>query len=159
MKISDQISAVFWLLVAIYVCFKSFGYGLMEETGFVPGPGFVTLLTGVILGFLSILLLIESAIDENNKNEEDISLRFGNFKDVILLSTVLLAYAVFSNTLGFILSMFILMAFLFRGHGKRGKVKKWLMPICIGLSISLASNFFFSYLLGAQLPKGFFGIW
>lgn len=154
MKRSDQISAIFWLLLSIFVCFKSFDYRLMEKAEHVLGPGFVPFLIGVVMGILSIGLLIKSCRSGNDK-KENISFNFENFKDIVLLVGGLLAFAFLLNTLGFILSMSILMAFLFRGEVKKGKVKKWLIPICLGLLVSLISYFIFSYLLEIPLPKGF----
>jgi hypothetical protein len=130
----------------------------MEKAAHVPGPGFVPFLAAIVLGFLSIGVLIKSITGENNKSEGTISLSYGNFKEIVLLSAVLVGYALLLNTLGFILSMSSLMVFLFRGQGKRGKVKKWLMPIWLGLLVTLVSYFIFSYLLGLQLPKGVFGV-
>ena len=158
MKRTDQISAVFWLLLAIFVCFKSLGYKLMEKAVHVPGPGFAPFLTAIVMVFLAIALLAKSSLGNNYKRGGNIFLSFKNFKEVILLSVLLLAYALLLNNLGYILSMSVLMTFLFRGQFKRGKVKKWLMPIAVGLLVTLATYFIFSYLLKCQIPKGLLGI-
>lgn len=130
----------------------------METIEHVPGPGFAPFFVAIVMGILSIGLHIKSSLIRNNKKEHNILSSFHNIKDVLLLSAVLLVYALVLNTLGFMLSMFMLMTFLFRTQDKNGKVKRWLLPVSIGMAVTLMSYFIFSYLLECQLPKGFFGI-
>jgi phosphotransferase system glucose/maltose/N-acetylglucosamine-specific IIC component len=158
MKRNDLITAVFLLVLAICVGFKSLGYRLMEEAAHVPGPGFAPFISAITMAILSILLLIESVAGKESKKEKNVPSNLKNSKEVLLLFIGLLGYALFLNALGFILSMSILMALLFRGQAKGELIKRWLMPICIGLSISLISYFIFYYLIGCELPKGFLGI-
>jgi putative tricarboxylic transport membrane protein len=148
MKNPDQTSSLFWLVVGIGITIGSLKYGF--GTFVSPGAGFITFFAGAILCFLSLILLIASV-----RNRE-LQAGFGDLwkglevGKVLYVLSLLAVYALVLQTLGFLVSTFLLLALLFRVKAdySLGKV------ILLSFLISSGAYLIFDFWLRVQLPKG-----
>ena len=116
-----------------------------------PQAGFFPLIVTILLGILSLAFLGQT-IREKSKGEELFLSRLGEWKKVALTVVILLAFIVFFEYLGFLISTFLLIVFLSIAVGGR----KW--PGAVGFSILTAfvCYLLFNSLLKASLPGGIF---
>jgi len=126
----------------------SLSLGLKGITG--PGPGLMPFLVGLLLLLTSIYLLVTSFL----KRQEGDTLREERQSNVslgklTLVVASLLAYAVFMERLGFLITTTLLLITLLKGMGS----KKWSSVVLASVSISLITYFAFTY-LRLRLPMG-----
>jgi putative tricarboxylic transport membrane protein len=146
MKKFDTLSGLFLLILSIAICIGSLR--LHVGTFRAPGAGLFPLVTGVVLGFFSILILLEA----RRKAEEAISFWVpGADKKAILLSfLVILIYALFLERLGFLAStlvFFLLISRFVSGH-------RWATAVFFAVVASVATYSVFKFLLRSPLPPG-----
>jgi len=146
LKKSDRYTSVFWGLFGLYIAFE--GYQLKTGTLRNPKSGFFVFWLGIILLGLSVFLFVRSFAyskpGEVGKQED-----LGWFKGIILMSG-LLVYALAFKWLGFLLSTFLLLIFLFKAlHPQRWRVALTLSVVAIVLSYII-----FGVLLELQFPEG-----
>ena len=147
----DQKSSLVWFSFALYICLETLRH-LPLGDWHDPGPGFMPMVAGVLLGFLSILNLIRSSLD--NSTEDQKPWQSGErWKILILILAVLYAYTFVLETLGFVISTFLLMVFLF----KAVEPQKWVWTIAGSALTSLACYVVFELWLRTQLPRGIWG--
>jgi len=151
MKRYDRISSGVWLLFAIYICVESIRLppGSLRD----PGPGFLPLLTGILLGGLAGIAFFQA---RNGKSSESAAPWYPQqrWKTLVWLLAVLLAYAGTLDFLGFLLSTFLLLIFLFRSSSAP---RSWPWAVGGSLIASLSCYLVFEVWLRTQLPKGFLG--
>lgn len=75
------------------------------------------------------------------------------WKKLVLILVILLSYAFLLEKLGYVLSTFLLLFFLFRFV----EAQRWLVTIAGSLMVSLVSYGVFDKWLKMQLPKGIWG--
>jgi putative tricarboxylic transport membrane protein len=150
MKTLDKTSSFFWLLVSIAVFVESvrLGVGTLPN----PGRGFMTLGASGILGILSLALFLQACLRKDTGERGQILA--GSFPKKVLL--VLAALAVYSRvmpTLGYLISTFLLMAFLFWVLERRR------IPLALASSVAatLVTYLVFSKWLNCQFPEGLLG--
>ena len=150
---ADRISGVFWLLFAIFVSIESYRLGL--GTLHRPGPGFLFFWAGIALGLMSIVILIRAW--RSKKTGEPEASIFGkqNTQKIVLVLISLFLYAIFMETVGFILITLLLFIFLLGMIEK----KRWLFAIFVSIVVTVAAYLIFEIWLKSQLPKGFLGFW
>ena len=149
MRKRDQASSLFWLFFALCICGASLRMPL--GTLWDPGPAFLPLGSGVLLGILSIICFLKArGLSEAETQGAWIGERW---KNLILVLCVLTAYAFTLEFLGFIIATFLLMVVLFRGI----EPQKWTVVLGGGALTSLLSYAVFEVWLKTQLPKGFLG--
>lgn len=152
MKTHQWVGSIFWIMVGIFFAIKAYrlGPGSLDS----PGPGFIFFLA-------ALLLIIFGAIDlavtfkgrsKNDKDEESVWLGV-RWQKVLLILVVLSAYVFFLNILGFFISTFLLMIFLF----KAVEPNKWWIAIVASIITILASYGIFKIWLGVPFPSGFLG--
>ena len=150
----DIWSSLFWLFISAFTIIHSRQYGLGNLHN--PGPGFFFFWGGIFLGCFSMAVLI-SAIRPQKEDDIESQGRMFNSVDwrkLISALFALIAYGLFFEKLGFILSTFFLMSFLMRYIG----AKKWRVAVLFALCTSLLSYALFQLWLQTQLPKGLLGI-
>jgi putative tricarboxylic transport membrane protein len=146
-----------WLILGIGFCLGS----LRLKIGGLhnPGAGFIPFLVGALLCFLGLALIITSFPGKLPKGEKDKVGRGsvkGNGKNLLLpflTLLILVGYVLLSEPLGFLLSTFFFLFFLF----KLAEPKKWLMPFTLSLSTVILSFLLFSVWLQSQFPRGVLG--
>ncbi len=141
---------IFFLLLSIYVCRVSLKLGLGHLQK--PGPGFISFWSGLILGILTIMMLIQSIwfdkADRAGEKKEKIK-----WRAVFLSLGALFVSILILERLGFIISALLLVGFLLKCIEKKG----WFVTALASLLMTLASYYVFKVLLQAELPKGIFG--
>ncbi len=150
MKVYDQTSSLFWLLVSISVFVESIrlGIGTLQN----PGRGFLTFGASGILGILSLILFLRASL---RKEEIKAAHFFAGplWKRVPLVLIVLVVYSRFMPVLGYLISTFLLMIVLF-WILERGKV---VFVFVSSILATIVTYFVFSKWLNCQFPDGLFG--
>ena len=151
MKIFDQVSSIFWLVISTAVFIESIRLGVGKIQN--PGVGFMTLGASGILGILSLFLFFKATLTKEAEKTKPLFSK-GPWQRVLFVIFILCVYSVVMPTLGYLLSTFILMTFLFWVLERR---KIWLVFTASFLS-TLISYFVFSKWLNCQFPDGLFGL-
>jgi putative tricarboxylic transport membrane protein len=142
---------IFFLLLSIYVCGVSLKLGLGSLHK--PGSGFISFWSGIILGILTLIMLIQD-IWFNKANRAEEKKEKTHWEAVILALAGLFICILIFERLGFIISTTLFVGFLFKCIEKKG----WFVTILASLLMTLASYYIFRVLLQAELPKGIFGL-
>jgi hypothetical protein len=151
MRRYDLISSLFFLLCGLLIAAGSLWMpvGRLGE----PGPGFLPLFIGILMGILSIALFIRS-LSAGTAGEKTFWLDRKQWPKVLATTLALILYAFALRPLGFSLVTFFLLVFLFKVIGGLN----W------GTSIAgpvLTTSFFyllFKVWLEVQLPVGPLGM-
>ncbi len=149
MKRTYIIANLIWLLLSVAICMESYR---LHIGGFrQPGPGFLLLFTGVLLGMLALISLIQWL---REREQEGPKIWAGvNFLKLGLLVGVLFLYSIFLPKIGFLLGTFLLLLFLFRVV----KPYRWRKVFFASLLTIVVTYFFFAIILESPLPKGLWG--
>ena len=146
----DRTSSIFFLVVSIIVFVGSIQLGL--GTTRQPGPGFITFGASGLLGILSLIAFLKTLVKKEQSGEA--LFRGTLWWRVVLSGLAILAFALVMPTLGYLITTFLLMLFLyFMIHEQ-----KWYWVIISSLLSSLGSYYLFSKLLNCQFPDGLFGL-
>jgi len=145
-------ASIFWVAIGIFIVIQA--YLLRLGSFHQPGPGFIFFLAGLILTVLSIIDLIV-AFFEKSKIEKAEKVWAGvQWGRVLLVLGVLSAYLIFINALGFLVSTFLLMVFLFKGI----EPTKWWIAVISALVATLVAYCLFRVWLGVPFPRGLLGV-
>ena len=150
MKTLDQTSSLFWLLVSVSVFIESrrLGIGTLHN----PGMGFLTFGASGILGILSLILFLQATL---RKKEIKATPFFAGplWKRILLVLIVLILYSRLMPVLGYLISTFLLMTFLFLILER----KKIVFVVASSTLITIVTYIAFSKWLNCQFPDGLFG--
>jgi putative tricarboxylic transport membrane protein len=113
-----------------------------------PGSGFMIFGTAVVLGILALHLFIKSLLSEKRRSEK--APEQTHRWRVVSVIGANIAYILILQPVGYLLSTFLLMGFLFQVSEKG----KWFSSLWGAALTSLVSYLLFSRLLGLNLPKG-----
>ncbi len=151
MKKRDLITSIILLAlsIAILLEIREFPIGKLSS----PQMGFFPLILAVLLGILS-LVLLGQAIKGKDEGEIPSWVSSGREKIFILTVGILFIFPIFFERLGYLISVFLLIALLFGTIGK----KKWWVVIMVAFFSALASYLVFGILLNTQLPMGILGL-
>jgi hypothetical protein len=108
---------------------------------------------GILLGALSLISFFQARAGKSSGNIEPWYPR-KRWKNLIWVLLALLAYAGILDALGFLLSTFLLLIFLFRSSLEP---RSWPWAIGGSLIASVSCYVVFEMWLRTQLPKGFLG--
>lgn len=152
MKKADQWSALFLIFLAAFICWGSslLPYGNIHD----PGPGFLPVWLGIILGAMSLGLILKTTIEKGSrplKNLLEEEVRWGR---VLLVLIALFLFAYLLDIAGFVITTFILLASLLRFVYPQ----PWKTVIGWALAGSGVSYLIFDVWMKLRLPKGFLGI-
>jgi tripartite tricarboxylate transporter TctB family protein len=118
-----------------------------------PEMGFYPLILASLLMILSFSLLWETLKEKKEKGSPD-RRGWGGLKKVGLTLGTLLGFAFFLKPLGYIPSMFLLIAFLMRAI----EPQRWWKVIMVALLCSVVSFLILALVLDTPLPQGILGI-
>ncbi len=154
MRVYDIISTIFFLALGVCTIIGGLRLGFGEwET---PGTGFIAVLAGVLLSFLSLLWL---AMALTKKWGIGPAKKFfagpSSYKRLILTVLVLAIYTFLLNKLGFVISTFFYLLFLF----KTVEPQTWKVATTVALIVTILSVCCFQLWLGVQLPEGLIRIY
>jgi putative tricarboxylic transport membrane protein len=151
MRKNNLISSLFFSVCGLLITVGSLRMpiGRLGE----PGPGFLPLIVGILLGLMSLTLFINSL---RLKMTDQKVLGLGRKEQFRVISTSLslIIYAVALRPLGFILVTFILLVFLFRAIGELN----WKASIAGPMLTTLFFYLLFDVWLEVQFPMGPFGM-
>jgi len=151
MSKSDRIPALLFLGLSIFVCQQAvtIGVGSLSQ----PGPGLLAFGAGIGIGLLALWFLVQSVVSKEQKREqghEGTALRKGRF---LLICLSLFGYALAAKWVGFLLSTFIFVIFVFYMI----ESKKWWRVLIKAALITIGTHVFFVEWLDLTLPNGPFG--
>jgi len=151
MNKADRISGIFWLFFSGFICIESYrlGLGSLHQ----PGPGFIFFWTAVAMGVLSIAVFVRAWATKKTSEPESPIFGRENVLKIILVLLALFLYAIFMETLGFILITLLLFVFLLGMIEK----KRWGLTIFVSMMVTAISYLVFEIWLKSQLPKGLLG--
>jgi len=149
MKRTYVIANLILLLLSVAICVESCR---LEIGGFrQPGPGFLLVFAGGLLGILTLIALFQ-CLKEREPRGPKIWAEV-NFLKLGLLVGVLFLYTIFLPKLGFLLGTFLLLLFLFRVV----EPYRWWKVFCASLLAIGVIYGFFVIILESRLPKGLLG--
>jgi putative tricarboxylic transport membrane protein len=131
--------------VGLLVCYGGRRLGLGSITD--PGSGFVFFWSGLILVILSTVLLVDSLRHGAIAPPE---VERTNWAKISLVLGLLFAYALAVEDLGFVLTTFLFLVFLFRTSG----VKNWTRAGAVAGAVALGSFAIFELWLKIRFPRG-----
>lgn len=146
LKKSDRYTSVFWGLFGLYIAFE--GYQLKTGTLRNPKSGFFIFWLGIILFGLSVFLFVKS-FAHSKAGEVGEQKDLGWLKGIILMSG-LLVYVIAFKWLGFLLSTFLLLLFLFKAL----QPQRWRVALTLAVAAIVFSYVIFGVLLELRFPEG-----
>lgn len=138
-----------WFFIGISTCIGSVRLDLGGISK--PGSGFVPFLSGALMAVSGLILIFTRRSKEEVKSEK-IWVK-ENWKKVFCAILAMLGYVILLDLLGFVVTTFIFLFFLF----KLTEPKKWVMPLVYSGSAVVLSYLIFSVWLQSEFPKGIFG--
>ncbi|OGP54251.1 MAG: hypothetical protein A2162_08945 [Deltaproteobacteria bacterium RBG_13_52_11b] len=142
-------SALVLLVIAILFLLQATRYRIGSLMN--PEPGFFPAVLGGILGLLAVVLLIRRMMKkEPERGRANNPWTDMKWQKTVFVSISLFLYVVFFDGLGFLLSTFLLMEFLFI----LGNPKQWLLATLGAFLSSGFSYLIFKALLNIPLPSG-----
>jgi putative tricarboxylic transport membrane protein len=149
MKRQDRSSSIIWGALGIYIAYE--GYKLDLGTLGNPKSGFFIFWAGVVLAGLSFILFLQTFSQKDKKKKEEQSLWEGiHWGRGVKLILALLIYALVFKPLGFVISTFLLLIFLFKGH----EPQKWSVVLVLSIATIAVCYGVFGVLLEMQFPVG-----
>ncbi len=151
MRRADQITGILMLIFSVAV--MEGGRRMPPSNTFGPGAGFLPFWLGVAMAILSIILLV-NATREPVQASDPIPFPKGR-PIVAILETIgaLAGFILLLETLGFLLSIALLTAFLLRIVERMG----WLTTVTVSVANAIGLYVVFQMLLGVSLPKNVLG--
>jgi putative tricarboxylic transport membrane protein len=149
-----RIGSIFWLAVGMYTAVSAYqlGFGSFRR----PGHGFIFFLASLFLIILSAIDLGGTFIGKPKTNEDKkeeplwLGVRWGK---ILLVLIAIVVYVYLLNFLGFVLSTFLLMIFLF----KTVEPTKWWIAVVSSVITIAIVYVVFNLLLKVPFPGGFLG--
>jgi hypothetical protein len=148
---ADKGTSLFWLFVSIIVSVAAFRLGLGKLSS--PGSGFMPFGAAVLLGLLSIICFLQAVRREGTEAKAEPLFRGTLWHRVVFACLALFAYAQVIPFLGYNITTFLLMTFLFWITGRQ---KMWRVVV-YSLGTTVITYYVFSKSLNLQFPAGPFG--
>jgi hypothetical protein len=154
MRYSDFVSGLFWLIVGLLLSIWSLTYEIGILTR--PGPGYLPLALGIIIILLSLILLFGHWKKRASPTKQTAlsSPTHSRWKKMVYTVVVLLATGFFFETLGYLITIFLLIALLMMG----AEPQSWKKALITAFLTTLGVYLIFVLLLEQPLPRGFLGV-
>lgn len=147
---SDLWSGLIWILLGVFLCIGSIKLKLGNFHK--PGAGFMPFLSGTFMGLLGLILIL-LALFKRGEDKGVINKTFWlkeNWGKFFITLFILVGYILLFRPLGFILTTFLFLFFLF----KLTEPKRWGIPMIYSGVVVILSYLLFSVWLKCQFPKG-----
>jgi hypothetical protein len=148
---ADKGTSLFWFFVSIVVSIAAFRLGLGKLSA--PGSGFVPFGAAVLLGLLSVVCFLQAVTREGTAAKAESLFRGTLWYRVVFACLALFAYAQVIPFLGYNITTFLLMTFLFWITGRQ---KVWRVAV-YSFGTTVITYYVFSKSLNLQFPVGPFG--
>jgi hypothetical protein len=145
-----RLEGLLWVLLGGALCFggSRLGFGTLDR----PESGFMSLVMGSLLVLFGFMIMLPIVFAESDKKE---TISGGLFQKVKLYAVLaLIVYGFLLNLLGFLVSTFLLLVFLF----KILSPQKWFFHIFLSLITVILSYLLFHVWLRIDFPQGIFHI-
>jgi hypothetical protein len=116
-----------------------------------PKAGFTSLIAGAMLSVLGLILILNTFLRKFNDEKMRVVLFKEGIKDPLLALSALIGYVFLLDYLGFLITNFIFMMFLFKIKDTN---KNWITPLVLTISTVVVSYLVFTVWLGVQFPVG-----
>ena len=146
MKKKDLHSSAICAVFGLYIAFE--GYRLKLGTFQAPESGFLILVAGIVLACLSTALLIQTLFSK--EEDKEVLWKGLQWSKGVRLLVASFVYALVLTWMGFLLSTFLLLLYLFKGL----EPQRWLVAIELSVITIASSYLIFVLLLGCQFPEG-----
>lgn len=149
-----RIGSIFWLIIGIYVTIAAYcmGLGRLHK----PGTGFIFFMAGSLLAILSMIDLVGTFIRKPStgdiKKEEPIWSGI-RWQKCLFVVGGLSFYVGFFNILGYLVSTFLLLFFLF----KAVEPTKWWIALGGSIVTTFLSYIIFNVCFMVPFPPGILG--
>lgn len=151
MRRADQITGIVMLVFSVAVME---GSRRMPPSGtFGPGAGFLPFWLAVAMAILSIILLVNATREPVQAPGQSPFPKGRAIVAILEAAGSLAAFILLLETLGFLLSIALLTAFLLRVVEREG----WLTTVTVAVANSAGLYVIFQMLLGVSLPKNILG--
>ena len=141
--------AIFFILFSVYVCAVSYRLGLGSLHK--PGAGFMPFWSGVSVGILAAIVLIQDFVSRRaaEENREKVA-----WKSIALSLFFFLVYILVLERLGYIISTVLFVGIILKAIERKG----WFLSSWVAVVMALVSYYIFKVWLQAELPKGLLGL-
>ena len=150
MRRPNQIAGAAFLLLAAWVAWQALKMRFYSHLG--PGPGFFPFWLALALGVVSLTMLVQATIGENEPMPADFFPDRRGLLRVLAVFVALAATAALLEPLGFRLTMFAALAFLLVALGRQN----WIVTLVVASAGSFGAFLLFDRWLRVSLPTGFF---
>jgi putative tricarboxylic transport membrane protein len=150
MRLSE---GMFWVVIGAVICVLAVRSDLGSLRS--PGPGFVTVLAGILIGCMGAVLILMGFRGKGMDREEAPAILALPWRRLGWTIVLLAAYSLLMEPLGYLLSTVLVMFGLFFDSQKRN----WLGSTFFSISATLVSYLIFEVWLRSQLPRGVFPWW
>jgi len=151
-----KIESLFWSGLGVIMCALAWRVNLGSL--YEPGPGFVAFATGLFIFSIGLVLFFSEILSRAVPNNSSVLRRvFQNISWFQLAYTMalLIIYALLLNTLGYILTTFLVMWGLFHDWVKN----RWASSLLVSLITVGVTYAVFEVWLHCQFPRGIFPWW
>ncbi len=147
MKRLDRWSSLVWAALAVGIVMESLRLNLGQWGQ--PGPGLHPFLTGLVMGILSLVVFIQSFLNNGTKERKGWwkGVRWGK---VLFMISALIVYTFLMDVLGFVIATFLLVAALLKIIEPQG----WAISLGGGAVMAVALYVVFAVWLQVYLPQG-----
>jgi putative tricarboxylic transport membrane protein len=146
MRKSNRIQSLLWAVFGLYITYE--GFLLKLGTARAPKPGFMIFWMGVVILILSALFFIETFTIP--RQEHKALWRDAHWFRGVKLMAALFVYVAVFQFLGFILSTFLLLVFLFKGL----EPQSWRNALLLSAVTIVICYLVFGVFLELQFPPG-----
>jgi putative tricarboxylic transport membrane protein len=145
----DRIFSFLWIALGVFQCVESISLGLGNVME--PGTGFMPFVMGLVVIGLAVALFLESYFAmKKNPPRKHSPWTDVYWRRVLLISAILLVYAILLPKLGYLLDTFLVMVFLL----KSGEPIRWPTAIIVGAITAGFSYVLFGIWLSVSFPPG-----
>lgn len=154
MKSYDRGSGLFWLAFSLLIFMESLrlGIGIPRR----PGVGLLAFGASGLLGILSLILFVRTFFKKEHTGKKPF-VSGPRWKRIPVVLAALLIYSAFMPVVGYLISTFLLMSFLFWILWIVREQKWWWVFVSAFL-VTIISYYVFSVWLNCQFPSGFLGL-
>ncbi len=152
-----KLDGILWVVVGIGMCIGAFK---LKPGSFAnPGPGFMPFLSGLLLVFFGLVLMVQTIRERSRdtkgmpEDETSVPWNWRRLSGPSLTVLVLVGYVLLLGPLGFLLTSFLCLLVLF----KFADPQRWLTPLVLAFGTTWVSFFIFSVWLKVQFPRGLLG--
>ena len=146
MEKSDRYTSIIYAAFGLFIAFE--GYRLELGTLHAPKPGFLVFWGGIALFILSLVLLIQTFLPQETEKRR--IRKEMKWQKGVKLTVALFFYAIVLRWLGFLLSTFFLLLFLFKGL----EPQRWRVALILSIVATALCYWVFGVLFELRFPEG-----